>query len=488
LFAENLIVVGRKRIYTLDKTQWACVAHPSRLEGLKVLHIAATPSGASWMLDIVHELRRRGYDASALICSGDGDLARQLERADIPYSVSDDLDVSMLDLIGIARKVFRLVRFLRQGRYNIVHYHLFTSVILGRTAAWLADAPLRFSQITGPFYLEAPAPREVERRTLWMDTRVLPTCKYTRDLYLKLGVSQRKLELIYYGTDTQRFDPDKADGHRLRCELGIADDVPLVGMVAYFYAPYPPGYLTPPHLQGRPIKGHENFVAAARIVLREYPQAKFLLVGKGWETAGERYEQELKGLVKRMGLDDAILFTGFRSDVPDVLAALDVSVQCSLSENLGGTIQSLLMARPLVTTAVGGMVDSVRHEQTGLLVPPDDSQCLAEAILRLLDNPAWARQLGQNGRELMLREFALSKTVADVDWLYQSQAHAVLRHKRNVAGTPRDYGYRLSHSLLHTLTLILQTVAYVLLRDVPRLLCLGLQRIVRRVSHSKERS
>jgi hypothetical protein len=157
----------------------------------------------------------------------------------------------------------------------------------------------------------------------------------------------------------------------------------------------------------------------------------------------------LKKSAKEMGLEKTVIFLGPRADVPDVLASFDVSVQCSLNENLGGTIESLLMARPTVATAVGGMIDSVRHGKTGLLGPPDDKQELAAAILNLLGNRQEARRLGQNGRRLMLREFTLAKTVDDIDRLYQISARKMLSQREpNPVSLGVRY-YRTYRSLLN---------------------------------------
>jgi len=169
---------------------------------------------------------------------------------------------------------------------------------------------------------------------------------------------------------------------------------------------------------------------------------KFLLVGTGWEEAGKKYEAELKQLARVMGLDGYVIFTGFRCDIPDVLAGLDVAVQCSLSENLGGTIESLLMARPTVVTAVGGMVDAVRNGETGLLVPPDDAEGLAQAILDLLSDKDKARRLALRGREWALERFTLAKTVSDIDKLYQDIVGVVLEKRGTRVEMYRNRCYR----------------------------------------------
>ncbi len=118
-------------------------------------------------------------------------------------------------------------------------------------------------------------------------------------------------------------------------------------------------------------------------------------------------------------LRDRVLFTGHSDDVPSLLAAADVAVQCSLTENLGGTIEALLMERPVVATRVGGMPESVRDGETGLLVPPSDPVALAAAILLLLENRGRAAELARAGRQLALRDLTIARTGGQVDALYR---------------------------------------------------------------------
>jgi glycosyltransferase involved in cell wall biosynthesis len=108
--------------------------------------------------------------------------------------------------------------------------------------------------------------------------------------------------------------------------------------------------------------------------------------------------------------------------VASLLAASDVAVQCSLTENLGGTIEALLMERPVVATRVGGMPESVRDGETGLLVPPSDPVALAAAIIQLLENRETATAFGRAGRRLMLERFTSARTADDVAAVYRKLA------------------------------------------------------------------
>jgi glycosyltransferase involved in cell wall biosynthesis len=146
-------------------------------------------------------------------------------------------------------------------------------------------------------------------------------------------------------------------------------------------------------------------------------------VGSGWGAAGEEYRLRLMARCRDEGLGEAIIFTGLRHDVADLLGAFDVSVQCSLSENYGGTVESLLMETPPVATRVGGMQETVREGETGMLVPAADPAALAAAILETLDDPARARAMAAAGRQLMLDRFQIAQTATSIAELYDQLLH-----------------------------------------------------------------
>jgi glycosyltransferase involved in cell wall biosynthesis len=390
---------------------------------LRILHLAGTSNGAAWVHEQVRDLRARGHDARAIIGGADGTLAARLAADGIPFEVAD-LDVFARNMPLAAARILKVARLLRRLRPDVVQYHIYGSIILGRLAAWLADVPVRLSMIPGPYYLECPGLGELDVLTAPLDTKVIASCEYTRTLYERAGIQRTHVDLIYYGQDTARFDPALADPGRVRRELGIAPTQPVVGIVAYFYPPAPDGPFTPPHLVNRGIKGHEVLLDAVPAVLAQVPDTVFLLVGGGWGPEGEAYQRRLEARAEALGIAHAVRFTGPRSDIPDTLAAFDVSVQCSLNENLGGSIESLLMARPLVVSAVGGLVDAVIDERTGLLVPPGDAPALAQAITRLLRDRALASQLGLEGRRHALSLLTLEKTIANLDSLYRREVNA----------------------------------------------------------------
>jgi glycosyltransferase involved in cell wall biosynthesis len=387
---------------------------------LKVCYILAKTEGGVWAFEQLRELRDNyNCDVSIILSGTQGTLVDRFKKEGIPVYQADFEFTRSSDIFSLPLKILKLVKLLRKKKFDILQTHLFNSMVIGRIAGWLADAPVRVSMIAGPFHLEAKTPRWVDKITSWMDTLILPSCEYTRQLYLQMGVPEHKLELVYYGPDIRRFDYASTQLAGLREQFGWPQNTPLIGKVAYFYPKLTASRWAPEFLHGKALKGHEYLIKSAPTVLREFPNAKFLLIGNGWGAKGDQLMEEMQDLVAELNLQESVIFTGLRINIPEIYRDLDISVQSSLSENLGGTIEALLMECPTVVTRVGGLVDTVIDGKTGVQVNPADERDLARGILQLLRNPQEARLLGKAGRNYMLEKFTLDTTTHKLHSLYQ---------------------------------------------------------------------
>jgi glycosyltransferase involved in cell wall biosynthesis len=204
-----------------------------------------------------------------------------------------------------------------------------------------------------------------------------------------------KVRLVHNGVDLQRF-------HRkpeLRSQLFAGmEQNQLIVLVGNMHSD---------------VKGHPWLIAAAPAIVREFPQVRFVLAGDGEQR--KDFEQQ----AARVGLERHFLFLGRRNDVPEVLACCDIAVLPSRAEGLPNAVLEYLAAGlPIVASGVGGNVEIIRDGATGLLVPPEDSDALAGALLRLLRDPHFARRLAEDGHCFVQENFSFERLIADVDGLY----------------------------------------------------------------------
>lgn len=364
---------------------------------------------------------QHGFEVAAVVSGDRGGLIDRLRAQNIPFHVANfDAGVGAPGaMLRMPLNILRLARLLRRERFDVVQTHIFKSMVVGRPAAWLADVPVRLAMISGPFHLEAYSSRWIERSTYWMETQLIPACEKSRSLCRELGVSESHLApVIYYAADPAKFDPAKIPRADIRKEFGWPSDTPIICHIAYFYPRMPSGRWIPKSVHGRGIKGHGDLIKSMPFVLSEFPNAKLLLVGKGWTIQGKQYMEDMRKLVRQLELESSVIFTGYRTDVNSILNEADIAMQPSLSENCGGAIEALMLGKPTIVTPVGGLPDVVKDEQTGIIARASDPQDLARGILELLREPEKARTLGQRGRAEMLARFTLERTAANLAELY----------------------------------------------------------------------
>ena len=296
--------------------------------------------------------------------------------------------------------LLRMMRLIRRERPNIVHTHLFKSDLHGRLAARWSGVPV---VVTTAHNNDAWAQRAplgaLYGVTARLADRVIAVSDEVREYQIQYThVAPEKIITIDNGVDTRRFEGQDAAGRALRAEFGFAADAPLVGII---------GRLS---LQ----KDHALFLQAAAHIRDELPAARFLIVGDG------ALRTELTAQAAALGLSEAVIFTGLRSDIPAVLAALDLLVFSSQWEGLPVTLLEGMAARKaIVSTAVGGVPGVVKDGESALLVPPADAQALAQACLRVLREPALKDCLGAAAFERVRARYSLEAMLKRTTDLYE---------------------------------------------------------------------
>ena len=191
------------------------------------------------------------------------------------------------------------------------------------------------------------------------------------------------VEVVSNGVDVAAYARQPEAGRSLRRAWGVPETCPLVGLVGRL----------------EPWKGQADFMRAMALVSRFYPTARYALVGGTIFGGGDAYRNELEILARELGLSECLVMAGQREDLPAVYSALDVLVHCSVEPEPFGRvmIEGMAAGLPLVAYDTGGASEIVLPGETGLLVPPRDTQALAKGVMALLADPAHARQLGKAG-------------------------------------------------------------------------------------------
>jgi glycosyltransferase involved in cell wall biosynthesis len=169
-----------------------------------------------------------------------------------------------------------------------------------------------------------------------------------------------------------------------------------------------------------PWKGIGEFVRAARMVCDRMPEAVAFIVGHV-SDGDQQYLQEVKDLVGRLGMEENVIFTGYRQDVPELMSCMDVVVHASIRPEPFGmvVIEGMLMGKPVVATRAGGPLDIVVDGETGFLVEPADPQAMAERLLLLLSRPELRQSMGTLGRSRIFEHFSSDRHAAKVSSIYE---------------------------------------------------------------------
>jgi glycosyltransferase involved in cell wall biosynthesis len=302
------------------------------------------------------------------------------------------------------RATLAMYRLIRRGRPHIVHTHMAKAGTAGRLAARLASVPIvvhtfhghTFHSYWGP--LKSAVLLQIERGLGAVTDRVIAVGDAQKADIASYGVAPpHKIVTIPLGLEIEPMLTAQQYRGRLRAELGVGDQERLVGIVARLV----------------PIKAHEVFLEAAVRIRTALPEATFLIIGDGERRA------ELEALARQLGIAGATRFLGWRSDMREVYADLDVVTLCSNNEGSPvALIEALAAARPVVSTRVGGVPNVVHDGESGLLVAPRDPAALAEGVLALLRDPDRARRLGEAGRREVFPRHASGRLVQDVERLY----------------------------------------------------------------------
>jgi glycosyltransferase involved in cell wall biosynthesis len=294
----------------------------------------------------------------------------------------------------------RLSLLAKSKKVDILHTFFEKSEVMGWIIARLSGISIWITSRRDLGFKRKKIYDRIFRLTAKDCKKCIANCHAVKDQMIQQeNIPSEKIEVIYNGIDFSGYQEALKD-KSLRVELGIVDGTPLVGLIANF---------------NFEIKGHVYFLEAAKKILEKVPNVKFVLVGDG--PLRPRYEE----VAQELNLNNNVYFLGKRADVPTIISNLDVSVLSSTNEGFSNVImESMAAGKPVVATNVGGSKEMVADGVTGYLVPPADSNSMAEAIMALLQNPDKAVAMGVAGNKIVQEKFTVEAMVKKYEKLYFS--------------------------------------------------------------------
>lgn len=365
----------------------AFVVHVMQVAGAEML-VAAT-------------IRRLGPRIEpAVFCLDDlGTIGNKLAESGVPiisFGRRPGLDLGV---------VWCVAREIRLRRIEVVHAHQYGPFFYGALGARLSTRrPRVILTEHGRHYPDVVSPlrRATNRLVLnRLADAVNAVCGFSaRALARNEGFADRRIDVIENGIELARYRPD-VDRAALRNRLGFDASRCYIVAVARFH----------------PVKDHRTLLRAFQVVAGVRADVDLILAGDG------PLRGELESLARELGIAGRTKFLGVRTDVPDLLAAADVFTLTSVSEAASLTLlEAMAAGTPVVTTAVGGSPEIVVHDEHGLLVPRGDAPATAEALLRVLQDPALAARLGAAARQRVEERYRIETTVARYGALYERLA------------------------------------------------------------------
>ena len=364
--------------------------------------------GQRQVLLTVVGMRERGHRA-LLVAHPEGELAKRASEGHDIIRLAPRTEVDL-------HAAWKLSRIVKQMRPDVIHAHDPHAVAISALALSLLTSgkcPGLVASRRVAFHLKTNA------FSKWKNHQVncfIAATKAIRDTLLEDGIDADRIEVIYEGIDLHRFDAEPPA--KIHAELWLPTHAPVVGSVSALTQE----------------KGHKHLIDAAALVVREVPDARFVVLGEGdLRPALERQIHELH-------LEKHVFLPGFRADVLAFIKSFDLFVMPSLAEGLGTSLlDAMAAAKATVASDTGGIPEAVSHGETGLLVPPRDHQALADAIVELLKDPRRRERMGYEGLERVKRIFSAERMVEKTLDVYRAHAgsHADAAGDTNLAaGSP----------------------------------------------------
>ncbi|MCE1252784.1 MAG: glycosyltransferase [Anaerolineae bacterium] len=347
---------------------------------------------------LLQQIDRQRFDCRVISISGDGPVGEKIRRLEIPV-----LTLGMQASAPNPVLFFRLFRWLKDEKTDIIQTWMYHADFLGGLAGWLNRIPVVWGIRNATLHVQSKRRTEYVVRicaglSAFIPVRIISCSQKAEEIHITLGYNKNKFKTIPNGFDLTHYAPNETARKELRKHLKLDEKTILVGHVARF----------------DPQKDHTTLIEAARLIHQEKPDVRFVLCGDGinWQNDILTHQIDINGL------HDVFYLLGRRDDIPFVMAALDMLVSSSQGEAFPNVLgEAMACGVPCVTTDAGdsGLIVG----ECGYIVPVSDPQALADGMKKMLNLPGEERQrLGVAARQRVMQKFNLPEIVKQYEQVY----------------------------------------------------------------------
>lgn len=349
---------------------------------------------STYIVTLARYLKEKGVE---VICaSSGGSLVSELDRFNIPHYEINILTKNELHpkLFFTFLKVLEIV-----DKEDITHVHAHTRVaqVLG---AWVKKRrDIHYLTTCHGFFK-----RRLLRRYFpaWGDKVIAISDPVREHLVNDFKVKKTEIELVYNGVEPDKFaiELNEYDKQELRRYFNIGPEGMVVGGISRL----------------EKLKGYQNLIKAIPEILTKHPKTKFILIGDG------KFRPHLQKIVKKLKLEDKVIFAGRVEDVGVALQLIDIFLLPSVSsEGFGlAVLEAMAAGKPIIVSNLGGVYALVKEGINGWLLPPGDVAAIADAVIKLINNPTLVKSMGQNSRRIAREKFSMDRMTEEIIRVYES--------------------------------------------------------------------
>lgn len=359
----------------------------------KVMHTIETsePGGAETILVQIADGLRNEYDPQGLLLT-EGWTSSELKVRGIPVYLNQlrrSFDLGWVQ---------RTVRLIREKNIKLLHSHEFTSNSYALLAARVAGVPVICTAHGKNYYPDQFYRRQAYRLVARYSNKFVAVSEDLKSFLVdRIGISENKIVVVHNGIDTEKFKGSNFNRVEIRRDMGLMPQDYVIVVVAALFE----------------MKGHKDLLKSISKLGDIQQKLKVLFIGDG------PYKKQLVRLTRKLGLENKIVFTGFRDDIAELLSASDLFVLPSYSEGLPiSVLEAMSVGLPVIATDVGGMREIITDGETGYLVPAKDVDALAMTIRWCIENKNTIDEISSAGSAYVRAKFSMENMLVNYRRIY----------------------------------------------------------------------